>query len=196
MAQYDSSDQKNVSVSDKRERILKAALHLFTTQGFHATPTSQISKEAQISTGTLFHYFPDKNTIIDELYLTIKKEMGDVVRGTDDASLPVKTLLERGFIRYIHWAIENPEKARFLMQFHHSPNISERVQSQAFDEFKWMHDIYTRAIGEGLLTDHPVHYHLVMTQQILNGIVELLSIKDDEIHTDEIISAGITKIWK
>lgn len=196
MAQYDSSDQKNVSGSDKRERILKAALHLFTTLGFHATPTSQISKEAQISTGTLFHYFPDKNTLIDELYLTIKKEMGDVVRGTDDASLLVKTLLEHGFIRYIHWGIENPEKARFLMQFHHSPNISEKVQSLAFDEFRWMYDIYARAIKEGVLTDHPVHYHMVMTQQILNGILELLSIGDDEIQANDIISAGIAKIWK
>lgn len=196
MAQYDSSDQKNVSGSDKRERILKAALHLFTTLGFHATPTSQISKEAQISTGTLFHYFPDKNSLIDELYLTIKKEMGDVVRGTDDASLPVKTLLEHGFIRYIYWGIENPEKARFLMQFHHSPNISEKVQSLAFDEFRWMYDIYARAIKEGVLTDHPVHYHMVMTQQILNGILELLSIGDDEIQANDIISAGIAKIWK
>lgn len=82
------------------------------------------------------------------------------------------------------------------MQFHHSPNISEKVQSLAFDEFRWMHDIYTRAVKEGVLSYHPVHYHMVMTQQILNGILELLSIEDDEIDTGEIISAGLAKIWK
>lgn len=54
---------------DTRERILRSALHLFTTQGFHATPTAaQISREAGVSTGALFHHFTDKATLTSEVY--------------------------------------------------------------------------------------------------------------------------------
>ncbi|NLV27127.1 MAG: TetR/AcrR family transcriptional regulator [Methanomicrobiales archaeon] len=180
---------------DKREKILQAALHLFTTLGFHATPTSLISKAAGVSTGTLFHYFPDKQALIDDLYLSIKKEMSIVVGSEDNPALPTRTLLERGFVRYIEWGMKNPEKARFLTQFHHSPNISDAVQSRAYEEFRWMTEMYSRAIREGIFSDHPVSYHMVMVAQILSGVLELLSPGDGEMSADAIITAGIEKIF-
>lgn len=188
--------ETHINNEDKRERIVSSALHLFTTFGFHATPTSQISKAAHVSTGTLFHYFPDKQTLIDELYLSIKKEMSSVVGNEDNPALPTRTLLERGFIRYIDWGIANPEKARFLTQFHHSPNISDAVQNRAYEEFRWMTDLYSRAIREGIFSNHPVHYHMVMIAQILNGVLELLTLHDGDISDEEIIAAGIEKIFK
>ena len=33
---------------------------------------------AVVSTGTLFHYFPDKNKLVGALYISIKKEMADL----------------------------------------------------------------------------------------------------------------------
>ena len=49
-----------VQSSDNREKILTTALTLFTERGFFGTPTSLISKEAGVATGTLFFYFPTK----------------------------------------------------------------------------------------------------------------------------------------
>jgi len=40
--------------SENREKILTTALALFTERGFFGTPTSLISKEAGVATGTLF----------------------------------------------------------------------------------------------------------------------------------------------
>ena len=186
----------DTNTGDKREKILKAALHLFTTLGFHATPTSLISKTAGVSTGTLFHYFPDKQTLIDELYLSIKKEMSGVVGNEENPALPTKAQLERGFIRYIDWGMANPEKACFLSQFHHSPNISDAVQSRAYEEFRWITEMYSRAIREGIFTDHPVSYHMIMVAQILSGVLELLSLGEEEMSADAIIAAGMEKIFK
>ena len=59
---------------DKRELLLEAATKLFVERGLHATPTSVISKEAGVSAGILFHYFKTKDDLIDELYVSIKKE--------------------------------------------------------------------------------------------------------------------------
>jgi AcrR family transcriptional regulator len=44
----------------RREEILKTALGLFAAQGFDATSTRQIAKEAGIAEGLIFHYFPTK----------------------------------------------------------------------------------------------------------------------------------------
>lgn len=51
----------------RRMQILQVALHLFIHQGYHGTKTSQISREAKISEGLLFHYFPTKENLLEEL---------------------------------------------------------------------------------------------------------------------------------
>jgi AcrR family transcriptional regulator len=48
----------------RREQILETALRLFAAQGFDATSTRQIAKEAGIAEGLIFHYFPTKASLL------------------------------------------------------------------------------------------------------------------------------------
>jgi AcrR family transcriptional regulator len=48
----------------RREQILQTALALFAAQGFDATSTRQIAKEAGIAEGLIFHYFPTKASLL------------------------------------------------------------------------------------------------------------------------------------
>src|SRR5262245_40747134 len=50
-----------------RERILKAARELFTSQGVEPTTTRHIARAAGIASGTLFNYFQTKEEIAAEL---------------------------------------------------------------------------------------------------------------------------------
>lgn len=182
--------------SGNRERILTASLRLFTSHGFHATPTAQISKEAQVSTGTLFHYFPDKNTLIDQLYLSIQKEVAEAIRENDEPALAVKQRLERCLRGYIAWGMANPEKVRFMEQFYNSPSIGDDVKNQAYQEFRWLFDLSDTAIREGILRDLPVGFYGVMVLRILNGILALIASRNTGLSPDEIIEYGFELIWK
>lgn len=51
----------------KKSQIIQAALDLFLERGYYGTKTSQISKRAGISEGLLFHYFPTKEILLEEL---------------------------------------------------------------------------------------------------------------------------------
>ncbi|MCM1259118.1 MAG: TetR/AcrR family transcriptional regulator [Roseburia sp.] len=51
----------------RRLQIIQAALDLFLERGYYGTKTSQISKRAGISEGLLFHYFPTKEKLLEEL---------------------------------------------------------------------------------------------------------------------------------
>lgn len=46
-----------------KERILKAALELFSNKGFYQTTTKEISQKARIAEGTLFNYFKTKEDL-------------------------------------------------------------------------------------------------------------------------------------
>jgi AcrR family transcriptional regulator len=47
-----------------RETILRVALELFAKQGYINTTLDQIAEAAEVSTGTLFAYFPSKEDIL------------------------------------------------------------------------------------------------------------------------------------
>ncbi len=46
-----------------RAQILRAALALFSTHGYHGTSMRDIAKAAEVSTGNVYHQFTDKETI-------------------------------------------------------------------------------------------------------------------------------------
>jgi len=56
---------------EKSERshraVLDAALRLFAQQGYRATTMREIADEASVSTGNVYHHFPDKEAIFREL---------------------------------------------------------------------------------------------------------------------------------
>jgi len=51
-------------MTEKQLSILNAALKLFAQQGFSATPTSQIAKEAGVSEGLIFRHFGKKDGLL------------------------------------------------------------------------------------------------------------------------------------
>ena len=50
-----------------RDQILEAALELFSHRGYGATSVRDIAAEAGVSTGNVYHHFPDKETIFRTL---------------------------------------------------------------------------------------------------------------------------------
>jgi AcrR family transcriptional regulator len=51
-----------------RERLVRAALELFTTQGYHASTTPQIAARAGIAEGTIYRHFDSKEQLLNEIY--------------------------------------------------------------------------------------------------------------------------------
>lgn len=51
----------------KRRQILDAAVACFAQNGFHKTSTAEICAKAGMSPGNLFHYFKNKNAIIEAI---------------------------------------------------------------------------------------------------------------------------------
>jgi len=51
------------------ERILEAAIKIFSEKGFSAATTSEIAKEAKVAEGTIFRYFPKKKELLHGIVL-------------------------------------------------------------------------------------------------------------------------------
>jgi AcrR family transcriptional regulator len=59
--------QREEKSERSRRAVLEAALRLFASQGYRATTMREIADQAGVSTGNVYHHFPDKETIFREL---------------------------------------------------------------------------------------------------------------------------------
>ena len=59
--------KRAVQVAKQREKLLNSSLELFVINGYHGTTVRDIAKKTGISVGLVFHYFPTKQDILEEL---------------------------------------------------------------------------------------------------------------------------------
>jgi TetR/AcrR family transcriptional regulator, acrAB operon repressor len=60
-------NRQEVRSERSRGQILNAALKLFSTRGYHGTSVRDIADAARVSTGNLYHQFPDKESLFNTL---------------------------------------------------------------------------------------------------------------------------------
>ncbi|MFN2571964.1 MAG: TetR/AcrR family transcriptional regulator [Gemmatimonadales bacterium] len=65
-----------------RQRLIRAALELFTTRGYHDTTTAQIAKKAGVAEGTIYRHFASKQQLLNELYRAAQRWATKVAQDT------------------------------------------------------------------------------------------------------------------
>ncbi|WP_158977442.1 TetR/AcrR family transcriptional regulator [Cellulophaga sp. L1A9] len=107
----------------KRQQIIEATLKLLIEKGVHNTPVSAIAKEAGTGMGTIYNYFPDKDALINEIYVDIKNKEENTFLALSTEQ-PIKTQFEVYYTALIDFFIKNPSYFNFMEQLQASPIIT------------------------------------------------------------------------
>jgi AcrR family transcriptional regulator len=105
-------------------------LRLITEQGVHATPMSQVAKEANVAAGTIYHYFDSKEHLLNELYLELKKEFGTMIVEQVNSSGNFEKQFRSLWRILFQYFIENPMAFKFAEQISHSPLITNKIKEE------------------------------------------------------------------
>ncbi|MEI6859559.1 MAG: TetR/AcrR family transcriptional regulator [Shewanella sp.] len=146
-----------MQTSDKKQAILDTALALFVSQGFYATSTASIAKQAGVATGTLFHHFSSKDKLMNHLFLNIKQEFADAIQASITNSGDLQQDAKHLWTSAIQWAIDNPLKQAFFQQYSMSPSIAPEVRDQAMNSILgFMAKLMQKGQILGLLANYPL----------------------------------------
>ena len=152
------------STSDKpstRERILDAALNIFSAKGFHDTKLDEIVAEASISKGSIYFHFPNKEklfiALVDQFADLIERRASEAIAEETQGILRVQVALEavlETFGRY-----RRPAKL-LLVQAVGLGTVFERKRMEVTDRFARLIKIYLdEAVADGSIA--PVNTHIV-----------------------------------
>jgi AcrR family transcriptional regulator len=76
----------------KRQEIIRKAIHVFSQKGFHRTKIADITRALNISTGTFYLYFENKQ----DLFMEVIEDVFRTIVGGDAAAIKAETdFLER-----------------------------------------------------------------------------------------------------
>ncbi|MEV6030478.1 TetR/AcrR family transcriptional regulator [Nonomuraea sp. NPDC052116] len=103
------------SASERRDHLVKLAAELFARKGFQATTVREIADEAGILSGSLYHHFDSKETIVDEVLSTFLDDLIARYRAAVDTSADARTVLSE-MVRIGFGTLEPHRAAITVMQ--------------------------------------------------------------------------------
>ena len=133
--------------STRREELLAIAAALFAEKGYRSTTVRDIADAAGILSGSLYHHFDSKESMLDEILRSFQDELfaayADVLASDDDA----RTKLER-VVRLSFQAIDQHPAEVAIFQ-------NDAAYLGAFDRFAYLAERadQSRGIWLGLLRE-------------------------------------------
>lgn len=108
---YKKSDKTEARKDEKRRLIFGTAAKVFAQNGYHQTSVKNICDAAEISVGTFYLYFKNKEDLFEELYDEMEKIINDVNKYA--VGMDAKTAAER-FAHVVAASIWTYQKYREL----------------------------------------------------------------------------------
>jgi AcrR family transcriptional regulator len=139
---------------DKRNAILAAATEVVGELGPSA-PTARISRAAGVAEGTLFTYFADKDALLNELYLELKRDLRNAMMAGYPASAALADRARHVWDRYVEWGVAHPSRHRAMSQLAVSDRIAARSKEVGSAMFAEVDVMLFGGAGRGVLADQP-----------------------------------------
>src|SRR6266576_2967823 len=106
-----------------RETIARAGHQLFADRGYHATTLPDIAEAADVSTRTIFAYFPSKEDILFSDFALMKDALAQALAERPDGKDTLETV--RTFILSLHKVEESGLDERLRERVLHQREVAE-----------------------------------------------------------------------
>lgn len=165
---------RTVVQKDTRDRILEAALDVFSEKGFHHATMDEIAERAGVGKGTVYRYFSSKDNLFAQLVQArlqeLEREAEEILDSDDD----VLSMIEKYLGIYFAFFDRNQRLYRVMVQEH--PELDDRLQDLYVEEIMRRIPRLKRKIYEarhrGVLKD--VNFHTVFygVMGFIHGVIQ------------------------
>ena len=178
-----------------KEKILLAAVKIFLEFGFNGASVAKIVKESGLSNGSVFHYFKNKDELINSAYFYAKTTIADYLSENMTITDSPKDTLYSYWKCYLKWGLENSKLVKFFINFSGSSNIQSSTVEEASKHFEFLEEVFSLAINKGAIVKEDVDYLMILTMGAANSTISYLSYKPDRLN-NEFIDSSFKMFWR
>jgi TetR/AcrR family fatty acid metabolism transcriptional regulator len=136
---------RSIAQEEKRRQILDAAVRVFARKGYHDCRVGDITEEAGVAHGLLYHYFPSKEQVLETVFRETWSEVLDAFTGIEASDeSPEEQLHHVAAILLRSWR-RDPDLVRVLVrEIGRSPQVQSKL-----DEFGRAFRAIERIVARG-----------------------------------------------
>lgn len=131
---------------------------LFIQRGFHDASTSAIARQAGVASGTLFYHFGDKEALINEIYLTILKDLSSALQDGLETAATIEQKIKCMWTNEVRWGLNHASEIRFVQLFANASFVARHTRRDAHAQLDFALDLFAEALDAGLITGMPKEY--------------------------------------
>ena len=163
---------RETMTSDKRAAILDATLRLISQNGFHGTSMSMIAKEAGVSAGIIYHYFENKDDLIDELFVALKQDFGRALSDGYAPDLPLREQAQVVWVNAVHYHLQHPQETIFMEQYVKSPYYRAEIEERVADSAVPVYQFLAKVRQEQIIKDLPDLVFYALTIEVASSLAK------------------------
>lgn len=180
---------------ERREKFLNAALALFVEKGVQNTTTAEIAQAAEAAAGTLFLYFPTKQSLIDELALQISRAQTERINSLLDPAFSARESFFAIWRGSVGWFMENPLAYRYILQVRDSGLLSAEVVRETGELFNFYYAAIQKGLQEKVIQPYPVDLIGGFLYQNIVAITNYIQTQQDRDRRQEAVEMGFDIFW-
>ncbi|SDW18080.1 transcriptional regulator, TetR family [Lutibacter oricola] len=136
---------------EKRKSLLNATLNLVNNNGFHDAPMSKIAKTANVSPATIYIYFKNKQDLVDQLYLEVKKHFSEYAFKNYNEDLGIEDGFKLIWHNIAQFKLEQVEEANFLSACDNTPIINDEIRKLGVELLNPLKLLWEKGIKDNIL---------------------------------------------
>jgi len=130
------------------QRLIRAALELFSSRGYHDTTTAQIAKKAGVAEGTIYRHFPSKQQLLNELYRAAQRWALKVVEDSSAAATP-RARLTQVAQALVEGTVRDPAVVKLGLLERHDPLLDDESRRTAREFRMGLERVVAQGKAEG-----------------------------------------------
>jgi TetR/AcrR family fatty acid metabolism transcriptional regulator len=126
---------RSIAQEEKRRLILAAAVRVFARKGYHSCRVGDITEEAGVAHGLLYHYFVSKEEVLETVFRDTWTEVLDAFTAVEASDEPAREQLRHVAAILLRSWRRDPDLVRVLVrEVARSPQVQSKVDElgQAF----------------------------------------------------------------
>lgn len=162
-----------------RQKLLRAALELFTGEGFLASTTPVIAERAGVAEGTIYRHFSSKEHLLNEVFRGTQRWATGVVKELDgDRSLKAPERLSRIARRFVETAERDPAGARMLLRQRDAKFLDPPSRDAAKEFRDALQQVVAAGKADGVVRAGPAELWTSVWLVVLAFIIERVAAKE------------------
>jgi AcrR family transcriptional regulator len=162
----------NRSATDPREKVLATALHLFTGKGYFNTSMRDITRESAVSTGSVYHYFKDKEGVAAALFQSMVERMCNALQAIMDRHESAHDQCHAVMSLMFSIAENAPDEMAFMLYVKHREFLPGERPVCSSEPFVMMRDMVARGMERGEIERRDV---LVASTCLFGGAIRMIT---------------------